>query len=299
MTRDLRRDGIDLYHGLSHELPRGLKRAGIRSVVTIHDLIFRRHPEWYGLADRLIYDLKFGDACRRADRVIAISAHTKRDIVELYKIDPERIDVVYQSCDPIFYTKATETGELERRYALPHEFLLFVGSLTPRKNLPLILDAYLQLSATDRLPLVIVGRGTGYRKRLLADGRYTSLHHLIHWIDDLDDTRLLRQLYGRAIALLYPSHYEGFGLPVVEALLSGTAVITSSTSSLLEAGGPGALYVDPTSPEEMAEALLHVTGDTKLRRRLVVQGGAYARTTFDAEATTDKLVASYRQAVVG
>jgi glycosyltransferase involved in cell wall biosynthesis len=297
LTGQLRRDRIDLYHGLSHEIPLGLGRRGIRSVVTIHDLIFRRHPEWYAGADRLIYDLKFGHACRRADRVIAISEHTKRDIVELYRIDAERIDVVYQSCDPIFYQAAPPDESLTQAYDLPREYLLFVGSLAPRKNLPLILDAYLELDPPDRLPLVVVGRGPAYRDRLLAEVRYTPIRDRILWIDDLSDTRVLRQLYRRAIALLYPSFYEGFGLPVAEALLSGIPVITGNRSSLPEAGGPGALYVDPDRPEDMAGVLHRILGDAGLRHRLAREGGAYVRSRFGPETTTAALVACYRRAL--
>lgn len=298
VVNELQRDGIDLYHGLSHELPYGLGRAGIKSVVTIHDLIYRRHPEWYPAVDRWIYDRKVRHACRQADRIIAISAHTQRDIVEYYGIDPARIDVVYQSCDPLFYTDdaGAPEGGLDR-YRLPAEYLLFVGSLTPRKNLPLILRAYLLLPEADRLPLVIVGRGGRYREEILQTPAYRSLHPLLHWIDDLDDNRLLKLLYRRSRALLYPSHYEGFGLPVAEALLSGTAVITSKVSSLPEAGGPGALLVDPDRAEDMAAAIRQIMGDDALRDRLIEEGRAYARTTFGAEATTRALVRSYRRAL--
>ncbi|NJB86326.1 glycosyltransferase involved in cell wall biosynthesis [Lewinella marina] len=299
VTRQLRRDGVKLYHGLSHELPYGLHRGGISSVVTIHDLIYRRHPEWYPTVDRWIYDRKVHHACREADRIIAISEHTQRDLVEFYGAPSERIDVVYQSCDPLFYTEADPAfpADALTRYALPADFFLFVGSLTPRKNLPLILDAYLQLPPADRLPLLIVGRGTRYRDRLMAEARYRPLHPLLRWIDDLDDNRHLRQLYRRARAVLYPSHYEGFGLPVAEALLSRTAVVTSTVSSLPEAGGPGALLVDPNRPEEMAAALHRLLHDNALRDRLISAGHAYAHARFGAAATTEALMESYRRAL--
>ncbi|THH39911.1 glycosyltransferase family 4 protein [Neolewinella litorea] len=299
MVRQLTRDRVELYHGLSHELPFRLAKRGARSVVTIHDLIFKRHPEWYPAVDRWIYDWKVRHACRRADRIIAISEHTKRDITDYYGVNPAKIDVVYQSCDPLFYEDGGTSPSGLERYDLPEQFLLFVGSLTPRKNLPLVLDALLQLRTAEQLPLVVVGRGSKYRAQLMRQERYRPLHSLIHWIGDLDDNRLLKALYRRSRAVVYPSHYEGFGLPVAEALLSGTAVITSTASSLPEAAGPGAILVDPNRPAQMAQAIRDLLHNDTLRNRLIEEGGTYAREQFGAAATTRALVASYRRALAG
>ena len=292
---DLVRNGVQLYHGLSHELPLGLDRAGISSVVTIHDLIFRTHPQLYPLVDRTIYDLKFRYACRVADRVVAISEETKRQITEHYGTEPERIDVVYQSCDPLYYDdRLVDIGPLRKQYGLPADYLLFVGSITRRKNLEVILEAFTRLPAELRLPLAIVGRGSRHRAELERHPGYAAAAPLLYWIEDCDNLQL-KTLYTHARALLYPSLAEGFGLPVVEALLCRTPVITSGRSSLPEAGGPGSLYVDPTDADALADALTRLLEDGGLADRMRTTGYQYALANFGPRATADALMSVYQK----
>lgn len=292
---DLRRMGIDLYHGLSHEIPMGIQYTGIRSVVTIHDLIFRRYPEQYPWLDRQVYDFKFGYACRHADHVIAISESTRQDVMEFYGVPAERITVIYQSCSERFLHKRSQKTieEVQRRYQLPADYLLYVGSLIERKNLLGILQAYTHLEPRDRLPLVIVGGGrNAYREQVIDFAREHGLAELLYFVlPDFDD---LPALYQQARLFLYPSYYEGFGIPVIEALFSGTPVLTSRTSSLPEAAGPDAWLVDPARPAEIAEGIHTILHDADLRRRMINGGFNYAQ-RFLGEPLTHQLMELYRK----
>ena len=296
VTDRLRADRIDLYHGLSHELPVNLPRSGIKSVVTIHDLIFEIFPETYSVLDRQIYHVKFKRSCQAADRIIAISHSTKRDIVDHYGIDPEKIEVIYQSCHPLFYEPLTTPPDdaIIRQYHLPADYLLYVGSITPRKNLRIVIEAYVQLLPPERIPWVIVGQGKKHRHELMQLIHDKKLSQWIIWIDDLTNNAHLRTLYRRATALIYPSLYEGFGLPVAEGLLSKTPVITSKTSSLPEAGGPHSVYVDPNQAEEVAQALRKVLSDTELRKTMKEAGYRYATENFSRKEVTYNLNSLYQ-----
>ena len=247
IAKDLRRDGIQIYHGLSGELPIGLRKAGIKSVVTIHDLIFMRHPEYYHWIDTKIYAWKFRKTIQEADRIIAISERTKQDIIELGHISDERIRVIYQSCSPRFSeaVDAARVATVRQRYLLPDRFILNVGTIERRKNLRLAADA-LPLLPPD-LHLVAVGRQTPYAKELPQSDRL----HLLSGVPDDD----LAVIYHLAEAFVYPSRYEGFGIPIIEAIAAGLPVVACSGSCLEEAGGPACLYVDPDNVEGMAEAL--------------------------------------------
>lgn len=303
IVNQLRKDGIELYHGLSNEIPFSLAGSGIRSVVTIHDLIFKTLPHTYPLVDRMIYDWKFKNSCQKADRVIAISESTKRDIVDLYGIVPEKIEVIYQQCNPLFYQPADEalTTQIAQRYQLPTDFLLYVGSIEKRKNLANIVRAYRHLPPDQQVPLVVVGRrnDSPYRREVNELIAASDLEDKVIWITDLEDNYALQSLYHLASLLVYPSQYEGFGLPVAEALLSGTPVVTANVSSLPEAGGPQSQYVDPESPEDIAAAIGRVLNDTELRASMVEAGRQYARHTFSPDRVTTQLMDCYQRVLAG
>ena len=242
------RDGVDVYHGLSGELPAGLRRAGIRAVVTIHDLIFLRHPEYYHWFDARIYEWKFRQALREADHIIAISQRTRQDILELGGAQyADRISVIYQSFAPRFTTVVTpeRRAEVRQRYKLPQRFVLNVGTIERRKNLAVAVEA------VDLLPqdihLVAVGRQTPYVRELPHSDRL----HLLSGVPDAD----LAVIYSLAEAFVYPSRYEGFGIPIIEAIAAGLPVVACTGSCLEEAGGPYSRYVSPDDAIGMAEAL--------------------------------------------
>jgi glycosyltransferase involved in cell wall biosynthesis len=291
----LKKDGIDLYHGLSNEIPRNLNKTHIKSIVTVHDLIFKVLPDTYPFFDRQIYDIKFRNSCLKADRIIAISNSTRSDIIQYYGVNPDKIEVIYQSCNPLFYqtTSKEENNHLLQKYDIPEEFLLFVGSVEKRKNLRLILEAYQHLKPAFRIPLVVIGGSRGNKDEILNMIASHKLEKLVHWISDLRDNYSLQALYQRAMALVYPSFYEGFGLPVAEALLSKTPVITSNVSSLPEAGGPASVYIDPHNSEELADAIARVLSDTALRNTMIRDGYNHAMEHFTPEHVTHELVKCY------
>jgi glycosyltransferase involved in cell wall biosynthesis len=289
----LRKDRIDLYHGLSHEIPLGIDRTGIPAVVTIHDLIFKHYPEHYAYFDRQVYDYKFRYACEHATGVIAISESTRQDIVRWYGIPEEKVKVIYQSCgDQFMQEKSPETiREVLRHYKLPVDYLLYVGSLIERKNLLGIVEALALLPKDLQLPLVVVGQGDAYREKVLR--RASSLGVA----DKLLFTRIayadLPAVYQQARVFLYPSYFEGFGIPVIEALYSKTPVVTSNVSSLPEAAGPDSALVPPDDYAAMAAATASLLTDTAAREEAVSKGWQYVQ-RFQGEPLSKELVQYYK-----
>ncbi|TAE52541.1 MAG: glycosyltransferase family 1 protein [Bacteroidetes bacterium] len=289
-----RKAGIKLYHGLSHELPLGLRRAGIRQVVTMHDVIFRRYPGLYPLADRLIYDAKWRYACQQADVVVAVSEATRQDLLNYYPVTPEKIQVIYQCCDDIFRLPPDPPAEKKvlARHQIPVEYLLYVGSLTERKNLLLLFQALQLLPEKDRLPVVVAGKGKAYGEKVQHWLRVQGMEKWALFRPDIPFADL-PALYRHAQICVYPSHYEGFGIPVLEALTCGVPVITSATSSLPEAGGPGAAYISPGKPEELARHIHLILSDSLLREKMISQGKIHAE-RFAPEPLTRQLMNLYR-----
>ncbi len=276
IVKDLKRDGVDIYHGLSGELPKGIRKSGIKSIVTIHDLIFMRHPEYYNWIDVQLYKRKFYRTLREADRIVAISACTKRDILHYSDFPEDRIDVVYQSCDTAFDTTVTpeKLNFVKQKYALPTRYILNVGTIEARKNILLAVKA-LRLLPQD-LALVIVGRKTDYTKQILEYATRHALSHrvmMLHGIPNED----LPAVYQAAELFAYPSYYEGFGIPIIEAIQSGLPVVAATGSCLEEAGGDDCLYVHPNDDKSMAEAIEKMLGDTAFRQTSIKRSRDYVR----------------------
>ena len=290
LSRLLKNDGISLFHGLSNELPYGIHRSGIRSVVTIHDLIFLEKPELYKPIDRMIYERKVRYATRAATRIIAVSEQTKQDIIRFLHVDESRISVVYQGCSRQFYKRLGEEAlqNARRQFALPSGYLLYVGTIEERKNLLRVVMA-LHQGKMD-IPLVVVGKKTAYYNLVKA---YIDSHKLqhIHFLDHVQ-TSHLPAIYQGARAFIYPSSYEGFGIPILEALNSGVPVITSRGGCLEETAGKGGILIDPFNQEEMIEAIRKVMEDSALKDRLIREGGAHAL-TFREEHTIPALYHAY------
>ena len=297
MVGQMQRDRLDIYHGLSHELPFGIPKS-IKTVVTIHDLIFKRYPNTYPWFDRQIYDFKFRRACHTADAIIAISESTKRDIVHYYGISPERIKVVYQTCSPQYFLPANPdwVKEVIATHRLPSEYLLSVGTIEPRKNLKNIIAALALLPPSKRLPLVIVGKGAGaYRQAVEALVEQENLTKYIIWLDRLLDNSHLQAIYTGAQMLIYPSYYEGFGLPIAEAALCRTPVVAADTSSLREAGGEHSLYVDPDSPQAISGAILRILEERETRNFMQEAGHSYAMQKFEKSYVTERVFDIYKE----
>lgn len=288
LKKDLIEKQVDLYHGLSHEIPFGIQTTQIRSVVTIHDLIFERYPQQYNAIDVHIYRQKFKYACNNADKIIAISNQTKQDIISFYRIPDEKISVCYQSCNPIFSNEIApeEKNEIRNQYNLPELFFLYVGSIIERKNLLNICRALYQLKGKSSAKLVVIGEGSTYKKQVKD---YVFKHNLLDQVIFLSETEAAKKshrfqsgddfpaIYQLSQALIYPSIFEGFGIPVLEALCSSTPVITSDISCLPETGGNAAYYVDPNSPEQIAAGMLRILHDKKLTEEMKAKGRAHAQ----------------------
>lgn len=254
IVKYLKHDGVKIYHGLSGELPIGLKSAGIKGIVTIHDLIFLRHPEYYNWIDTKIYEWKFKRTCQEADRIIAISECTKHDIMEFGGVNEDKIDLIYQSCSPRFLSKIDE-GSMDRvrfQYNLPKRYILTVGSIEERKNVLLVVKALQRLP--QDISLVAVGRRTSYTSKVEQYAKVNGLDSRLRILSGVPNTDLAA-IYKMAEVFVYPSRYEGFGIPIIEAIGSGLPVVACTGSCLEEAGGPDCLYVSPDDVKGMAEAI--------------------------------------------
>ena len=276
IVSDLRRDGIQLYHGLSGELPIGIRKSGIPSVVTIHDLIFLRHPEYYHWIDTKIYAWKFRQTISEATHIIAISECTRRDILHYApELDPARISVIYQSCAPKFTQTSTINTQLSTLNS--YRYILNVGTIEARKNVLLAVKA---LEVSEVLPadlhLVIVGRHTSYTDNVQRYIRAHGLDSRVHILHGVSDAQL-PALYAGAEAFVYPSRYEGFGIPIIEAISSGLPVVACTGSCLEEAGGPDTLYVSPDDPRAMAAAIRQVLKGAPGRDNRIVRSRTYIR----------------------
>ena len=287
------KDGVQIFHGLSGELPVGIRKRGIKTVVTIHDLIFMRHPEYYNSIDVKIYTRKFRHALREADRIVAISECTKRDICELGGVEAERVDVIYQSCAKLFSDIPTDRGlwQVRNKYGLPDRYILNVGSIEQRKNVLLAVKALHRLP--DDVALVIVGRHTPYADEV---GQYVKENGLcgrvlmLNGVPDED----LPALYRMADAFVYPSRYEGFGIPIIEAIRLGLPVVACTGSCLEEAGGPDSLYVGPDDDEAMAHAISQVLYGVEGRERRIELSQAYVE-RFENTGAAQRFADLYRE----
>lgn len=277
VKEDLKKLNVDLYHGLSHEIPLGIHKTKIKSVVTIHDLIFERYPEQYHPLDVQIYRQKFKYACKHSDAIIAISEQTKKDIIQFYNIADEKIKVCYQSCNAAFGETVSESKKenVKRKNGLPAEYFLYVGSVIERKNLLTICKALHALKEKLDIPLVVIGEGDNYMKQVAKYIAQQQMDKRIIFLKAVQED--LPAIFQSALCLIYPSIFEGFGIPVLEALWSRTPVITSNISSLPEAAGDAALLIHPTNVNELANAMMLIAEDETLRKNLIEKGWQHAQ----------------------
>lgn len=298
ITKDIQKDGIQIFHGLSNELPlnigtpeqRKMKAGGkgCKYIVTIHDLIFIHTPQYYHWIDRQIYNFKFRRACRCADRVIAVSEYTKQEIMHYYHTPESKIDVVYQGCDPVF-SQEIEEGKLQEvkaRYQFPDKFVLYVGSIEERKNLMLVAKAMAELNRRAAIHVVAVGRRTAYVDQIQDFLKAQDIDHLFHFYHQVPYADL-PSFYKWASTFAYPSRIEGFGIPLLEAISSGVPAIGCTGSCLEEAGGPNSIYVNPDDAKGMADAILRTCTDEPLRQHMISEGKKYALNFSDEKLSHD------------
>jgi glycosyltransferase involved in cell wall biosynthesis len=285
MCHQIRSSAVDIYHGLSQELPWGIKNTGARTVVTMHDAIFMRYPELYSSVYRAIFIQKNKYACRVADRIIAISEQTKRDIIKYFDADENKISVVYQGCNNIFRVPVSDHAKelIRKKYNLPECFLLNVGAIEKRKNVALIIEA-MQRKHIDA-HLVVVGKPDSSYFEEVSEliSRY-GLESQVHFIHNAM-TADLPAIYSLSEMFIYPSVFEGFGIPILEALCTGTPVISSLGSCFEETGGPNSRYINPENADELGEAILEVLNDSLLRKEMKLKGLEFS------EQFTDQRVA--------
>jgi glycosyltransferase involved in cell wall biosynthesis len=271
INNDLQRDSINIFHGLSNEIPFRIHKTGIKSVVTIHDLIFLRYPELYPAIDRWIYNQKFRYACQNADAIVAVSEQTKRDIVEFYKISEERIRVIYQGIGDSYSTikNSLPIGEGwgDRRYG--GAFILCVGTITERKNQLTLVKAFEALNLPD-YELILVGGKTNYQTQIETYIQNKQLKN-IKILNNVNSEQLT-QLYQQAELFVYPSVFEGFGIPIVEAIGYNLPVVSATGSCLEEAGGGGAVYANPLNFNDLADKINQVLQNESLRKQLIQNG---------------------------
>lgn len=289
VARQISRDGVDIYHGLSNEIPRGIDQSRTRVVVSIHDLIFIRYPELFKPVDRKIYYNKFRYAAEHADLVIAISEQTKRDIVSWFNIPESKIAVHYQGCHAVFKTQfSTAQKEVVRtKLGLPEKYILNVGTIEKRKNMLTVIEA---LRDSDK-QLVMVGRPTSYKTELLQYIEKHGMKDRVHFPQNVP-VDWLAMLYQMADLFVYPSVFEGFGIPIIEALYSRVPVITSHRGCFAEAGGPGSCYLDPSDVSAWRDAIFRISSDPQRAEQMVDTGLEYVQ-RFNDDQVGKSLMALY------
>ncbi len=277
----------------------------------MHDLIHERYPEFYPFFDRKIYSQKFRSACQRADVVVAISEQTKRDIVDFYNIPSEKIHVIYQSCDPQFsqpdnippqYSTHLEAFFLEKKEenrlfltqkdTIEAPFLLNVGTINARKNLLGLLEAFLLLENKD-LSLVVIGEGSGKYfeqvKRFIEEKNIDARVHFLSKIDFQD----LPRFYQTAEVFVLPSFFEGFGIPIIEALWSGCPVVTTEGGCFAEAGGENSIYTNPNDAQSIATGIDKVLKNKDLQEGMREKGRLFVQ-KFEAKKIGQKWINLYQ-----
>ncbi|MXS72869.1 glycosyltransferase [Flavobacteriaceae bacterium W22] len=291
MGKDTQKQNADIFHGLSGELPLKWDKKPIKKIVTIHDLIFKRYPQYYSFFDRKIHFWKFRQAANSADKIIAISEQTKRDIIHFLKVPESKIEVIYQGCHNAFKEQQSEEfiQKTREKYSLPERFILNVGTIEERKNLLNVVKA---LKDTN-IPLVVVGKKTKYFRKV---EQFVQQHKIrVQFLEGVSMDELAT-IYKLANIFVYPSFFEGFGIPVIEALFSKTVVITSNTSCLPEAGGPDSVYVDPKNHLDIQSKIKFLWENESERKRRADKGFEFVQ-KFNDEPIANNLMNLYQKII--
>lgn len=293
MGKDAQKQGADIFHGLSGELPLKWDPKPIKKVVTIHDLIFVRYPQYYSFFDRRIHFWKFKKAADSADKIIAISEQTKKDIIQYLKVPETKIEVIYQGCHHAF--KEQQSPELmqavKEKFKLPERFILNVGTIEDRKNLLNVVKA---INGTG-IPLIVVGRKTKYYQKIESFLKKNKMENQVLFLEGVSMDELAC-LYKLADIFVYPSFFEGFGIPVIEALFSKTVVVTSNTSCLPEAGGKDSVYVNPDNDLDIRAKIKFLWENESERKRREEKGFEFVQ-KFNDEPIAKELIKFYQKII--
>jgi glycosyltransferase involved in cell wall biosynthesis len=272
------RERAHLLHEPHYVLPPATR---CRAVVTIHDCIHLMFPQYLsGSLAHLYARVSMWSAVRKSDRILTVSEASKRDILRFFDIAPEKVEVIYNAIDERFLAPPEEEqmDRVRQRYQLDHPFVLYVGNIKPHKNLERLIDAFARVRARDfsDLRLVIIGDAVSKYPPLRQSVHRHRLDKYIRFLG-FQPYDTLAVFYRLARVFAFPSLYEGFGLPPLEAMACGTPVVTSNVSSLPEVAGGAALLVDPYDPVSIADGMMQALSDESLRRDLIQRGLARAR----------------------
>ena len=288
----LRASRADVFHGVLNVAP---TLCPVPSVVTIHDLAFLSFPQTFRRINRTYLSWATRVSARRAARILAVSEATKSEIVRLLGIAPEKIVVTYDACDARFAPPdAAQLAAFRRRAGLPERFILFLGTLEPRKNLPTLIEAYARIAAATDAPLLIGGGKGWLYDEIFARAEALNLRERVRFVGYIDAADQVLW-YAAATVFAFPSLYEGFGMPPLEAMACGTPVVASNTSSLPEVIGDAGLTVDPRDPDALGAALLRLLNDRELRAELR-QRGLRQAARFSWRETAERTLEAYRAA---
>lgn len=280
-----------IFHGLSHEIPLGIQ-PNIKKIVSFHDLIYEKYPEQFGWWDRNLYHLKYKNAVSRADHIVAISESTSQDLQTIYQTDISKISVIFQSCHERFQNLLRSEEPLPDSITHLNQYYLYVGSIIERKGLLQCVLAYAMLPKPLRKPFVVIGNGDKkYFSKVLDMIKYYQLEKYFHFVRGISNPALVT-VYDQSFCLIYPSIYEGFGIPIIESLFRRKPVITSDISSLPEAAGPGAILVDPFSPKDIAQAMIWMN-DQETYDTLSEKGYHYVTSKCSSENTAKEMMKLY------
>lgn len=290
----LNRDRLDVFHAPANVMPLSYNRP---TVITVHDLAIYEHPEWFPTqiaSTRLLVP----QSIKKAAEIIAVSKTTKRDLLNLFEVPAKKIHVVYEAADTSLLKLKDSAADVRKIYSLPKKYILYVGTIDPRKNLTALIQAWQRLvhlhpDVVKDAALVIAG-GTGYRGQDVLDLVATLQSPSIKVLGYISHNHKIRLMMG-ATAFVFPTRYEGFGLPVLEAMQLGTPVISTSVSSIPEVAGEAALLDDPEDVEQLAKNIRTVLTRPALVSRLRRAGKLQAK-KFTWTAAARETLAVYRRA---
>lgn len=282
-------DSPTLIHGTNYTV---FPYQNSLKVMTIYDLTFIKYPNYIDSVVKT-YSNRVKKCLKWADLVITISTSSKNDIIEYLNVNPDRIRVTplasRYSSDELFIPS---NSSVNYDFSLP--YILFVSTIEPRKNITTLISAFNYLKQKYKIEhhLILIGQKGWHYKPIFAALENSPWNHHIHYLDYLSDKRVAL-FYSQADVFVYPSHYEGFGLPVLEAMTLGTPVVTSNTSSLPEVAGDAALLIDPNDPIQLADAILKIISDTQFRQELIQKGKERAK-LFSWERTAKATLNAYK-----
>jgi len=270
----LKKKKVNILHSANYVTP--LYKLGFKIIVTIHDVTFLLFPEKYTITKRLFYRLMIPIFVKISDKIIAISDNTKKDILLIFKVPDEKVVVIYATCSENFNNIIDENKNTEvlSRYNIDKAFMLFVGMIEPRKNIISILNAFKDMDKEIDADLVIVGKKGWYFKEIedfIIQSKNSNLKNKIIFTGYVPENEI-KSLFQKALFFIFPSFYEGFGLPPLQAMACGTPVITSNISSLPEVVGEAAIYIDPYELEELKNAMLYLYNNIAKREELIKKG---------------------------